>query len=29
MVPTNIQFSKREEALTKLIFQLGDVLYGL
>lgn len=29
MVPTNIQFSKREEALTKLIFQLGDVLYVL
>lgn len=24
-----IQFSKREEALTKLIFQLGDVLYVL
>lgn len=29
MVPTNIQFSKREEALTKLIFQLGDILYVL
>lgn len=29
MVPTNIQFSKREEALTKLIFQLADVLYVL
>ena len=24
-----IQFSKREEALTKLIFQLADVLYVL
>lgn len=25
----NIQFSKREETLTKLIFQLADVLYVL
>ena len=29
MVPLNIKFSKREEATTKLIFQLSDVLYVL
>lgn len=29
MVPLNIRFSKREEATTKLIFQLSDVLYVL
>ena len=29
MVPLNIRFSKREEAITKLIFQLSDVLYVL
>ena len=29
MVPLNIKFSKREEATTKLIFQLSDVLYIL
>lgn len=29
MVPTSIHFSKREEATTKLIFQLSDVLYVL
>lgn len=29
MIPLNIKFSKREEATTKLIFQLSDVLYVL
>lgn len=29
MVPTSIHFSKREEATTKLIFKLSDVLYVL
>lgn len=29
MVPTSIHFSKIEEATTKLIFQLSDVLYVL
>lgn len=29
MVPLNIKFSKREEATTKLIFQLSGVLYVL